>query len=380
MRFHVLGIPHTITHPDWCGCAFTQKVAKFLKMMSGRGHELIHYGHADSLLYEHPDISQVSITDNKLFRRVYGNYDWKTNGFAHYYRADDEVHQTFWRRAISQIGKRKKPDDFLLCFWGWGHKPIADAHPDLIAVEPGIGYGGAWARWRVYESHTIRNAFYGLDGINNCTQDWYDVVIPNYFDPDDFEYSDEKQDYILYLGRVYAGKGVDIAIQATAVAGKRLVVAGQGTLAQMGYTRDPDQAQQPGYAYLPAHVQEVGYADPAKRRQLLRDAQALIIGSKYLEPFGGVQVEAWLSGTPVISPDTGAFAELNEDGVTGYRCRTFADYVQACRLVDIFWREECRSKGEQFTLDAVAPQYERYFHDVLNTYVGEGWYQLEETV
>ena len=38
LRFHVLGIPHTITGPEWSVCPFTTKVWKFAKMMKEKGH------------------------------------------------------------------------------------------------------------------------------------------------------------------------------------------------------------------------------------------------------------------------------------------------------------------------------------------------------
>ncbi len=98
----------------------------------------------------------------------------------------------------------------------------------MICVEPGIGYaGGHWARWKIFESYAIYHAYCGLKNVGQCNQDWYEVVIPNYFDVDDFDYCDQKEDYFLYLGRVYSGKGVDVAIQATQAAGKKLVIAGQ---------------------------------------------------------------------------------------------------------------------------------------------------------
>jgi glycosyltransferase involved in cell wall biosynthesis len=357
---HVLGVPHTKTTPEFNGCAFTAKVLKFCRMMHQRGHRVIHYGHQDSQVEcsEH-----VTVTTNATLEAAYGDYRWKELGFAHYYRTDDLAHKTFHANSIKEIEKRKQPNDILLCFWGWGHKPIADAHPDLIAIEPGIGYGGAWARWRVYESHSVMNCLAGPRAVSECLQDWYHVVIPNYFDLDDFTYETHKQDYILYLGRIYSGKGVDIAIDAAQKAGKKLIIAGQGTLKAMGYSTVPD------------HVTEFGYAGSEDRRRLLKDASALFIASRYAEPFGGVQVEAWMSGTPVISPDWAAFAEFNQHGVTGYRCRTFKDFVTAIESVDQIRPRACRLNAAQFTFDHIAPQYERYFQDVTDVYTGQGWYQ-----
>jgi glycosyltransferase involved in cell wall biosynthesis len=353
-RFQILGLPHTVSSKEFNACAYTQKVVKFGKMMTERGHEVIHYGHEDSDLIctEH-----VPVLTNDDFNKSYGSHDWRKTFFK--FDTNDHAYQTFYRNAIKEIGQRKKKNDFILPFWGSGVRPICDAHPDLITVEPGIGYaGGHWARWKVFESYAIYHAFCGMQAVGNCQQDNYAVVIPNYFDKEDFNFCDQKKDYFLYLGRVYSGKGVDIAIEATRRAGVKLVIAGQ---------------KEEGY-HLPDHVTYVGYADVPTRKKLMAKAKASFLPSQYVEPFGGVQIENLLSGTPTITTDWGSFTENNLHGITGFRCRTMGDYVDAIKNIDWINPYDCHRWGKNFTLERVAPMYEKYFSDVMDVYTGDGWY------
>ena len=359
MRFHILGLPHTVTSKEFNACAYTQKVVKFGKMMTQRGHEIIHYGHEDSALEctEH-----VSVLTNEDFKIAYGSHDWRKNFFK--FDVNDYAYQTFYKNAIEEVGKRKQKNDFILPFWGSGVRPICDAHPDLITVEPGIGYaGGHWARWKIWESYAIMHAYYGMTGVGHCQSDWYDAVVPNYFDLDDFEYApDKKEDYFLFLGRVYEGKGIHVAVQVAEALGKTLVVAGQ----------NPDGLK------FPSNVEFVGYADIDTRKRLMSRAKAAFVPSMYIEPFGGVQIELLLSGTPTITTDWGSFTENNINGVTGYRCRTFDQFVTAAKNIDKINPVDCRKWGENFSLQKVAPMYEEYFQNVLDVYSGNGWYEMHD--
>jgi len=357
-RFHILSVPHTVTRHDYSACAFTQKALKFCKMMHRRGHTVIHYGHADS---EVEVTEHVTITDNDLFEKAYGHYDWKKEHFKH--NTSDLCNKTYNQRAIIEVGKRKKHMDFLLLFWGIGHADVAKAHPDMIAVEPGIGcFNTPCTPFSIYESYAVMNYVYGQE---KWDPKWTDAVIPNYFDLEDFEPSTKSGDYFMFMGRIIESKGIGIAVEIAKRTGLKLKIAGQGNFKQeLGF--DP-----------PPNVELVGYLEPKERDDMMRGAKALLAPTHYNEPFGGVTVEALLCGTPIITSDWGAFAENNIHGVTGYRCRTLEQFIWAAKNIDQIDRATCRKFAEvNFSFDRIAPMYEEYFNSLRPIFTGKGFYHL----
>jgi glycosyltransferase involved in cell wall biosynthesis len=361
MRFHLLGIPHTVTNDEYTACAYTAKVLKFGKMFTGQpGVEVFHYGHEDSNVCcdEH-----ITVTTNDDLQKAYGSHDWRKEFFK--FNNNDHAYTTFYENTLRELNKRLKKNDFVLAFWGSGVRSVCgliEKEKKAIVVEPGIGYGeGHFAKWKVWESYAIMHACGGNKMVLNCNPNWYDVVIPNYFDETQFEYKEKKEDYFLYLGRVYDGKGVKIAIEASKRAGVKLVIAGQ---------------KEKGYK-LPDDVEYIGYAGVDKRKELMANAKGSFLPSMYYEPFGGVQIENLFSGTPTITTDWGAFSENNLHGVTGYRCRTMSDFVEAVHNVNDgkIKSGDCRKWANNFSIDNIRPRYKKYFDDVLNVYTGKGWYE-----
>ena len=166
------------------------------------------------------------------------------------------------------------------------------------------------------------------------------------------------------MGRVYGGKGADIAYQVCKEIGAKLIYAGQGSLADMGLPE------------IPGQIEHVGYAGLEKRKQLLSRAKGFFLPSGYCEPFGGAAVEAMLSGTPVISTDWGVFNETILHGATGYRCRTFDQFCWAAKNIHNINPQHCRDWAiNNYNLDRVALMYEEYFQMVMDVYTGAGWYQ-----
>lgn len=254
----------------------------------------------------------------------------------------------------------------MLCH-GTFHKQIADAVKIPDTIEIGIGHRSSFARFRIFESQFQMNWTAGQEGQGNGN--FYDCVIPGFFDPEDFEYNDKKEDYFLYLGRVISLKGIFVAQEVCQKMGKKLVVAG------FGYDKDANAVDAKAFEDLlkMPNVEYVGFAGKEKRKELMKNAKALFLPTLYMEPFGYVVLEANMCGTPVITTDFGAFPETVVDGLTGFRCRTFKEFCDAVKDIDQIKPENCQEWAMQYTLDKVAPMYKRYFSQILKL-IGKGWY------
>jgi SAM-dependent methyltransferase len=86
-----------------------------------------------------------------------------------------------------------------------------------------------------------------------------------------------------------------------------------------------------------------------------------------------------LCGTPLIAVDYGAFTETIIDGVTGFRCHTLQDWIDAIdNAGDLDRRVVAETARSRYSLEACGKKYDKIFKDI-NNLNRKGWYQLRET-
>ncbi len=359
--FHLLGLAHLTTHRKNSACAYTQKIVKLAKILKKQNHTLYFYGIEGS---EVECNEFIPVSSPEVLQKAYGDYNHSKEFFKH--NPTDLAHQTFNENAILAINERKQPEDLLLCPMGNYQKPIADA-VKLLTIESGIGYTGVFSNYRVFESYAWMHYIYGL--LKQDDGNWYDAVIPNYFETEDFPFQPAKQDYLLYLGRIISRKGVQVASDVAKATGNQLYIIGQGSL------NNPEERLALGSE---KHIRYFPAVGPKERAEFLGNAKAVLMPTYYLEPFGGVNIEAQLCGTPVITSDWGAFPETIIHGITGYRCRVFEEFCWAVKNIHRIKPQNCREwAAANYSLERVGQMYEEYFHRVHRLFE-KGWYEQNE--
>jgi glycosyltransferase involved in cell wall biosynthesis len=355
-------LPNTQTTARFSSCAYTQKVRKFCRMMLAEGFAITLYG---------PEVSDVEGADHVTTVTEDERRNWFGDGFDTVLTPFNwDTREDYWKtsnvRAIKAIRERADDHDILCPVAGSCQEPVANALPVLTCAEWAVGYHGIFAKHRAFESSAWMHYIYGQRNIVNGH--FYDRVIPNCFDPADFpRCGTGSGGYVMFLGRLVSRKGPHVALQIAQQLGKTLVVAGPGaTDYGTDYIISPE-------VYLQGDVTYVGELGIEERAKWLEGAEALICPTLYLEPFGGVAVEAMLAGTPAVTTDFGAFTETVEDGLTGYRFSTLQEGCDAVTAAVELDRKAIRERAlERYSLEAVGPQFTRWFTN-LDGLWGEGW-------
>jgi glycosyltransferase involved in cell wall biosynthesis len=168
----------------------------------------------------------------------------------------------------------------------------------------------------------------------------------------DYQFSDKKEEYVAFLGRMAPCKGPHLAIAAARKAGVRLKLAGE---IQPMFKEYWDEQVLP---FIDGRqIEYIGEADVAVKNELLSHARAFLFPIQWDEPFGLVLIEAMACGTPVLALDGGAVGEILRNGVNGWICSDVDDMARRITSLDID-PAACRSFVEaRFSVARMADGY-----------------------
>lgn len=349
MRFHILGLPHTQVSREFAVDPFTEKVRRFTTMLTEAGHTTYLYAGEVNEAVASEHIS--CFTEAERLQAV---------GSGHYTAASYDPKSPHWlrfnARVITAMRQRIEPHDFICITAGSSQKPVSDAFPNHLAVEYAVGHSASYAKHRIFESYAWMHATYSARrSPSDVNGEFFDDVIPGFLEPEMFPFVETPDDYYLYMGRVIPRKGIYIASEVCQALGKRLLIAGPG---------DP-----------PPYGEFLGPVDTVTRAKLMGSAIATFVPTLYLEPFGYVVIESQMCGTPTITTDWGSFPEINPHGVTGFRCHSFQEFIDAAETArDLDRKAIHEHAAARYSLEAVLPRYEDYF-ERLSYLWRDGWYQ-----
>jgi len=167
----------------------------------------------------------------------------------------------------------------------------------------------------------------------------------------------DKEDFVLYLGRINPDKGVHLAVAAARAAGRHLVIAGSWTI--------PEEAEYFESSIRPAlgpNVEWTGWVEFDDKVDLLGRAACLLFPCQWDEPFGLVAIEAMACGTPVVTLRNGATPELVSHGLTGVVCDSPDCLPGAITGTEYIEPLDCRAHvAANFTAERMVERYEEVY-------------------
>jgi glycosyltransferase involved in cell wall biosynthesis len=187
------------------------------------------------------------------------------------------------------------------------------------------------------------------------------ATVHNAIRPSTFPFRTDKEDFVLFLGRMHPNKGPHLAIDAARAAGLPIVLAGKcSEPIELAYLEQEIKPR------LGKDTELFGVADAAAKRDLLSRACAMLFPICWEEPFGLVVIEAMACGTPVVALRRGSVPELIVDGVTGIIKDAPSQLpagIEEARRLD---PAACRAHvAARFNTELMAARYEDAYRRVL---------------
>ncbi|MFN3557491.1 MAG: glycosyltransferase family 4 protein [Bacteroidales bacterium] len=212
----------------------------------------------------------------------------------------------------------------------------------------------------VYEKYNHRAHYVSISNADRSPALHYEATIYHGIDLGQFPfYTNPRQDYLLFYGRIHPDKGTYEAIELSKAVGMPLVIA--------GIIQDQDYFSRFVEPYLkPGEVDYMDSVGGAKRHELLGNAKALLHTINFHEPFGLSVVESMACGTPVVAFNKGSMPELITHEVDGLLVNDTREAIEKFHLLDKMDRRNCRKKVEtRFSKEVMAENYIKLYKKIL---------------
>jgi glycosyltransferase involved in cell wall biosynthesis len=353
---HVLGVAHTVPNDDYLVCAFTAKVLLFPEVIQPFGWDVIEYSNEGSISKAREHI--VILTKDRL-RALSRRKSHKEPLDADVDNAD--LKREFQQILLDKIRFRAKPGDIVCHVWG-PNVEVYNLLRDCYHIELFVGYTASpGLPFRIYESSAWMHWHYGKAGDEDGNH--YKWVCPSPVDTDRWTFRDKPDNYALFLGRVTVRKGIETLVEIARRMPELLIrVHGPGDTAAW--------AKQ-----APSNLLFKGPVFGDERIDVVRRARCMLMPTVFIEPFGNSGIEAQLCGVPLIAVSYGAFQETIVEGVTGYRCHTLADWLEAIQLSKSLDRRQIALLARRkYSKEVAGKQYDWILRQ-LTDLSGRGWYE-----
>jgi glycosyltransferase involved in cell wall biosynthesis len=186
-------------------------------------------------------------------------------------------------------------------------------------------------------------------------------TVHNGIDLSAYPYVEEKDDFLVYIGRAISDKGPKEAITIARRAGLPLHM-----ILKRGEAPEREYFESEIKPLLASDVELYENVTHEVKVDLLGRARAMVFPIRWPEPFGLVMVEAMACGTPVVTTNWGAAVEVVDDGVTGFRRDGEDDLVEAVGKATTISPARCRARVEElFSATAMVRNYENLFRRLI---------------
>ena len=180
---------------------------------------------------------------------------------------------------------------------------------------------------------------------------------------EDYPYLEQKENFILSLGRIIPSKGTHLAIMAAKATGDSLLIAGNVPKKGIEYFNKKVKPHIDG-----TQIKYIGEVGGDEKMKLLSKAKCVLFPITWEEPFGLVPIEAMACGTPVIAFRKGGVRETMK-GFPELTCNNVKEMVNILQRNQFPPPKKLREYVTQhFSAEVMTDNFEKLIAKALKEY------------